>query len=178
MAPYLNNTQNIGYYVPTTNVWDIQQINTVDFNSSDFKELLVNLYQNLNKMSLAINARDNGMYFTQELVDNQQWFSTVNSTVVSTQRVNYRTTIDFGALPVTGTKSVPHNIDVTDTLSWTRIYGTATDQAGHTGIPIPYVDLAGNNIQIDVDNTNVNISTNSDYSNYTVTYVILEYLKS
>lgn len=176
--PYLNNTQDIGFYLPTTNVWDIQKINSVNVNSSDFKELLVNIYQNLNNISLAVNARDNGMYFTQELVDNQQWFSPINSTIVSTQRFNYRTTINFGALPVSGTKSVPHNINVTNTLSWTRIYATTTDQTGLKGIPIPYVDLAGNNIQIDVDSTNVNISTSFDYSNYTITYVVLEYLKS
>jgi hypothetical protein len=86
-------------------------------------------------------------------------------------------TVNFGALPNTSTKSVPHGITVTNTLSWTKIYGSATDQIGLTGIPIPYVDLAGNDIQIDVDQTNINISTSSDYSNYTICYVVLEYLK-
>ena len=60
----------------------------------------------------------------------------------------------------------------------TKIYGTATDAAGN-GIPIPYPSNTANaNIEINVDLTNVNITTAIDYSAFTTTYVVLEYLKN
>ena len=63
-------------------------------------------------------------------------------------------------------------------MSWTKIYGTATNASGN-GIPIPYADSVLNNeISINVDLTNVNITTAIDYSAFTTTYVILEYLKN
>lgn len=85
--------------------------------------------------------------------------------------------VDFGALPNTGTKSVPHNITVTGSTIWTRYYATAT-YPGSSGIPIPYASpTLANNIEINVDATNVNITTGSDRTAYTTTYVILEYLQ-
>jgi hypothetical protein len=46
-------------------------------------------------------------------------------------------------------------------------------------IPLPYASpTLVNNIQLSVDATNVTITTGIDYSAYTVTYVILEYIKS
>jgi len=176
--PYLNNTQDIGYYVPTTNVWDIQKINTVDVNSSDFKELLVNLYQNLNKMSKAVNTRDNGMYFNQELVNNQQWFSNINSTVLSQARIDYRKVVDFGALPNATTKSVPHGLIINANTTWTHIRATATDPIGLLGISLNYANTSGDIAVVDVDSTNVNITTNANFSNYTRCLVVLEFLKN
>lgn len=176
--PYLNNAQNTGFYVPTTNVWDIQSIQEVNVNSQDFKELLVNLYQNLNKMSLAINARDNGLYFNQELINNQQWFTAPSSTFAGQVRNDFRMVVDFGALPNTSTKSVPHGLIVDSNTTWTLVRATATDPIGLTGIEINYANTTGDIAVLDVDVTNVNISTNADFSNYTRCYVVLEYLKN
>jgi len=175
--PYPPNfQQNYGFFVPTTNVWDIQQINSVDVNSQDFKLLLINLYQNINKLSLAVNGRDNGYYMLDEMVNNQSWF-TPNSRNITNPRMDYRKVINFGALPNAATKSVPHGITVDANLSWTFIYGTATDPINFLGIPLPFVSTTGSDIQLDVDATNVNITTTIDYSAYTISYIVLEYLK-
>lgn len=176
---YLNNTQDFGFYVVTTNIWEIQQrLDQVDINSPEFKKLLVDMYQNINKLSLAVNARDNGFNTLQEVVTNQQWFSVDNSTLSSTQRPSYRIVINFGALPNATTKSVPHNIMTTSTLTWTRIQGAATNSSNLNGIPLPFASTMGDNVQLDVDSTNVNVSTTIDYSEYDISYIILEYLKS
>lgn len=87
-------------------------------------------------------------------------------------------TINFGTLPNTGTKSVAHNIPITVGVTFTRIYATASDTAGSLYIPIPFVETTGNEIQIDVDATNVNITTTSDRTNFTICYVVLEYIKN
>jgi hypothetical protein len=46
-------------------------------------------------------------------------------------------------------------------------------------IPIPYSSTTNidNNISIQVDDTDVNITTAADYSVYTICYVVLEYIK-
>ena len=177
-----NNATLYGSFIPTTNVWDVSQLYQTDVNSPEFKELLVRLYQNVNNIAIALNTKDTGYYTTQEFVNGQLYFPNpaLNSSTptVATFRQVFRTTVNFGALPNATTKSVPHNIDVTAGFSFTRIYATASDQVGLTYIPIPYVDaIDGKYIQLDVDATNVNITTTSDRTNYTVCYVVVEYIK-
>ena len=178
----VNNSQNYGSFVPTTNIWDATFIQDIDVNSPEFKELLIRLYQNLNLMALTLNTKDSGLYTNDEFVNGQLYFpnpalSSSTTTNPSARNV-YRKVINFGALPNTATKSVLHDIPITAGYSFTRIYGAASDQVGLTYLPLPFVDAAGtDNIQLDVDQFDINITTTSDRTNYTVTYVIVEYLK-
>ena len=179
----LPNPNNPGAFVATTNIWDVAQLYDIDANSIEFKELLVRLYQNINNIALLLNIKDTGLYNTFEIINGQTYFP--NPTLTSstsgfpTNRQVYRTTVNFGALPNTGSKSVAHNIVVTPSTTFTRIYATASDTTGETYIPIPYASpTLANNIEIFVDNTNVTITTGSDRTNYTICYVVLEYLQS
>lgn len=173
---------NFGSYIPTTSVWDPAQLLDIEVTSPEFKELLVRMYQNLNLMALVLNAKDTGLYGTQEFVNGQVFFPdptlSSSTTTFPDFRSVYRTVVNFGALPNAGLKTVAHGIPITSGFTFTRIYGAASDTTGLTYLPLPYVDSAGtNNIQLDVDVVDVNITTTSDRTNYTVTYVILEYLK-
>jgi len=175
--------QPLGFLLPTTNVWDVNEIYDVNVNSDEFKELLVRLYQNLNNMSLSINLRDAGYYDTLEFLNGQQFFPNPalnsSSTTQPSYRGVYRKVINFGALPNAGTKSVAHRITCTTRTSFTRIYGASTDPVGLNYIPIPYASpTAANNIELKVDATNVTIITGSNRSAFTITYVILEYLQT
>lgn len=128
----------------------------------------------------ALNDKEIAQYNTVELVTGQKWFTPGDATKL---RYVYRKIIDFGALPNAATKSVAHGITTTATTVFTRIYATATDPAASTtnsAIPIPYVDPAvlANGIEINVDATNVNIITAANYTAYTTTYVVLEYIQS
>jgi hypothetical protein len=178
--------QNYGVFAPTTNVWDVSQINNIEGLKPELKELLVRLYQNLNIMSLVLNAKDTGYYNTQEIVNSQQWFPnpllssapTMTSTAIF--RPVLRTVINFGALPNAAAKTARHHIFCSSQTTFTRIYATASDTTGLTYIPIPYASTTAvaNNIEIKVDNTNVTITTAANYSNYNVCYVVLEYLQT
>lgn len=175
------NPVTSGLFVPTTNVWDVSQLYEVDVNSPQFKELLVRLYQNINNISLALNIKDSGYYITDEFVNGQLFFPnpTLNSSTLANAefRQVFRLVIDFGALPNTAAKVVPHNLAVNIGYTFTRIYATASDTTGFNYIPIPYASSSGaDNIQLDVDATNVTITTASDRTNFNVTYVILEYI--
>ncbi len=172
-----------GAFVPTTNVWDVTEIYSTDVTSPEFKELLVRMYQNLNIMSQVLNIKDSGYYSLLEFVNGQKFFinPALNSTTSTqpTYRQVFRTTVNFGALPNTGTKSVAHNIAPTTNFSFTRLYGAASDQAGKNYIPIPYASASGaDNIELNADATNVNITTASDRTAFTLCYVVLEYIKS
>lgn len=185
-----NNIRNVGAFVPTTNVWDVQEVYNVDVTSPEFKELLVRLYQNLNNMSLSLNIRDAGYYVQTEFVNGQLYFAdpTLNSLTPQQPifRQVYRTTINFGALPNAGTKQVPHNIDSPSTpipagsaITFTRIYGSSTDPIAQSYIPLPYAStVLANNIELFVDNEFVNVTTAVNYSAYTFTYIVVEYIKS
>lgn len=179
------NPQEYGLFVPTTNIWDMQQLQQVDVNSPEFKELLVRLYQNINNICTALNLKDSAYYNTQEFVNGQAWFPNpaLNSTTATapTFRQVYRQVVNFGALPNAGAKAVLHNIPITIGYSFTRIYAVASDKVALTYIPIPYVDVTtagAADIQLDVNATQVVITTASNRTNYTVCYVVLEYIKN
>ena len=169
----------VGAYLPTTQVWDIPDIQKMDVNSSDFKELIVRLYQNIGNITQATNGKDTGIYDTSEFVCGQLFFPNPNPIAGQPNdfRQVYRKVINTGTLPTAGVplSTIAHNITLIKSV--TRIYGAATDPAG-TYIPLPYVAAAGNNIALWADNTNVYINAlGTDRSSFTISYVILEYVK-
>ena len=170
-----------GIFVPTTDIWDVAEIYDVEITSPEFKELLIRMYQNLNRMSLAINIKDSAWYDTNQFVNNQIFFpnpatSSFNST--NPDRQVMRLVVNFGALPNTGTTSVAHGIVCTGITTFTRIYGVANDVTNKVYLPLPYASsTAANNIELNVDATNVNIITGSDRTAFTICYVILEFLQ-
>jgi hypothetical protein len=171
-----------GLFVPTTNVWDVSQLYSIDVNSTEFKELLVRLYQNINNIALALNLKDSGYYVPTEFVNGQLYFpnATLNTAASGPApfRQVFRKIINFGALPNAGSKSVAHGILITPTYSFTRIYATATNP-NTSFIPIPYASpVLANNIELQVDTVNVTITTGSNRTAYTICYVVLEYITS
>ncbi len=182
MASSYNSQANPGLFVPTTNIWDVQQLYSTDVNSEEFKELLVRLYQNINNISMALNLKDTGYYTIQEFLNGQVFFpdpalsSTTSQT--PTYRQVFRTTVNFETLPNAASKSVAHNIAITSGYSFTRIYGAATNTARTSFIPLPFASPTLNqNIKLEATATNVVITTAIDYTAYTVCYIVLEYIK-
>lgn len=170
-----------GNFLPTTQVWDVSQIESTDVTSPEFKELIVRLYQNLNNHAMAVNAKDTGSYDTQEFVNGQTFFASSgsdSSTSSNEGRQVFRKVINFGSLPNNTTKTVAHDVSISDDVSFTRIYGTTNDKIAHSYLALPYAtSTAADIIELYVDGTNVAIKTGKDRTSYTVTYVILEYLK-
>jgi hypothetical protein len=181
--PTFNNPQGYGAYNPTTNIWDVSQIYSVEVNSPEFKELLVRLYQNLNLLATLVNLKDTGYYDLQQFINGQQYFpnpvlSSATGTM-PTYRPVYRLVINFGALPNATTKSVAHGITCTSATTFTRIYATASDTTGFNYIPIPYASpTLVNNIELKVDSTNVTIITGSNRTNFNICYVVLEFMQT
>jgi len=177
------NPQQVGAFVPTTNIWDVQSLYNASLTDENvLRELLVRLYQNINNISLVLNIKDSGYYDTKEFVNGQLYYPNPNSTSISPVGIRYRQVfrkvIDFGSLPNAGITSVPHGISITGQTTFTRIYGTANDLTNMSYIPLPYTsNVANSNIELYVDAINVNIATGVNYSTYTTTYIVLEYLQ-
>lgn len=173
-----------GSFVPTNFIWDVQQLNQVDVNSPEFKELLVRLYQNINLMAIALNTKDSAYYNTQEFVNGQLYFPnpSYNSSTAAQPgfRQVYRKVLNYTtALPNNGSTSIAHGISCTAQTTFTRIYATASDITGFNYIPIPYASpTLANNIELRVDATNVTITTGSNRTNFTKTYIVLEYMQA
>lgn len=165
-----------GAFVTTTEMWDLGAIFEFSPDSDEFKNLIVELAQNINEIALVLNIKVSGYYPLLEFVNGKLFFP--NPTAANpVYRQAFHKLINFGALPNAGTKSVAHGLTVDANFTFTRIYGTATDPST-AGIPLPYSSTTLiNNIELSVDATNVNITTGIDRTGFTTTYVILEYLK-
>lgn len=176
-------SSQFGAFVPTTNIWDVQNLYQTDVNSPEFKELLVRLYQNVNTIALVLNIKDTGMYQLSEFVNGQLLFpNPANNSSTAAYPANrqiLRQVYNFGALPNTTTKSVPHHITCTAHTTFTRIYGAASDTSGFHYIPLPYAsNSAGASIELNLDGTNINVTTGSDRTNFNITYIIVEYVQT
>ena len=175
-----NLQNNTGLFIPTTNIYEIDDIQTKGLDKELIRNILIHLYQDMNNVAIALNLKDSAYYFNEEFMNGQVLFpnpGTMNPNFAGRQI--FRTVINFGVLPNTTTKSYPHNIQITNSTTFTRIYGTASNPLTFSYIPIPYASTTSvaNNIQISVDSVNVNITTGANQSAYTTTYVILEYVK-
>ena len=171
-----NEVINWGSYIQTTAVYDVAQLQDIDVKSTEFKELLIRLYQTVNSIALVLNTKDTGYYFLNPFQTGQQFFNATND--LNNLRPIYRQVVDFGALPNSSTKSVAHNIpNLGTTWSLVRLDCCST-QPNTTAIHIPGFDPADITKPINIwfDPTNVNIQTTSNMSAYTITWVIIEYI--
>jgi|SRR6185312_5291573 len=173
-----NQSQDSGLYLPSTYIYDIQNLSNIEL-PEDLRELLIRLYQSINDITEAINLKNTGYYVTTEFNTGQLLFNANND--FSQLRNIYRTTINFGALPAAGTKSVAHGITgISSTYTGVKLYGVATNPATPQFIPIPYssASAVASNLELTLDATNVNITTGgTDYSAYTRTLVVIELVK-
>lgn len=141
------------------------------------------LRQYLNDIAIGLNAKENGFYIDNETPTAGLFIPTFSNTTA--QNINYRPmfrlVVDCGALPNTSTKSVAHGLTTTQTYSIVKIYGGATDPGASTlteALPLPFASpTLSDNISVTMDATNINITTGSDRTAYTRSYVVIEYIK-
>lgn len=147
------------------NIPDINKVTDADMN--EIKDVVNENYQEQQNTQVQINAL--ATYSTEEQVIGK-WIN--NETV-------YRKVVNFGALPNTSEKSVPHNISNFNFA--TKIDGIAYNSDGRT-FPLPAVSFgisSGNvtpSIYVFADRTSITIGTGVDRSAYSG-YVIIEYTK-
>jgi len=195
MAGNYPDYADLGVYLQTTFTYDVQKLESLDVNSKEFKELLVRMYQSINKIAISLNNKQSGYYPLTEFVSGGQFFpiTTSSATGAVNQRQEYVKTFNFGVLPNSTIKAIPHGITINtpnDNITFTHIYATGTTSnpvtpIGPAGIygnlvgwPIPYVYPHPSEIALYITTTHVVIETFSDYTNTDRCIVVLKYLKT
>jgi len=167
---------NTGSFVPTTNVWDVNEIYELEEIGEDLKDLLVRLYQNINLIAQVLNTKDTAYYINQEFAIGQLYFNPASGNFFDL-RPGFRKVIDTGALAA-GVNTIAHGISVDAQTTWFFINGAATNSTSPLGVSLPYAGTAGtDNITVTVDATNVTITNNSGYT-FDRSSITLEYVKS
>lgn len=138
--------------------------------SDDWKEFLIQFTKLYADISRNTNARDIAIYDLVEVTTGQQWYVTGSP---QTKRSGFRKTVQIPAL-VLGLNSIAHGIAVgtPSTYVFTPSNGMIFNQALPKFVPIPNDD-----IHVDIDATNVNITIPAAYVGYTGN-MVLEYLKT
>ena len=92
-----------------------------------------------------------------------------------------RIVIDTGTLPNATTSTIPHTIGGAtgygNIFTLVNLYLSATDPIGLTSFSVQYWSMAGGDITVNLTNTDIVITTMSDYSAYTRSYCIIDYLQ-
>ncbi|MCC7147139.1 MAG: hypothetical protein IT443_11895 [Phycisphaeraceae bacterium] len=87
----------------------------------------------------------------------------------------YEITVDFGALPDTTSDTTPHGITGLNVSALVEIVAWASD--GTTVLPLPWTD-GTDALAIEVDATNITVTSNFDASAFTLCEVFLRYTKA
>lgn len=168
--------------LPTTLSIDVQRLYSVDVNSQDFKNLLVSIALDINKIMVAVNSKATINYSTNEVATGCTFYpdpaldSTTNRS--PSQRQILSKTINFGTLPNNTTKSVAHGIDWTSNFLLIGVRGAATNASKTKGISLGYSSpVAVENISLWADDTNVNVKTGMDRTEFTDTNIFIEFIK-
>jgi hypothetical protein len=177
----IDNNYRQGTALPTTYVYDVDEI---DIESEGFKELIVRLQQDTNRIILALNRKIDGSHFQTVFNTGALFFASSNaSNTNDNMRPIFTTTVIFGALPNASIKSVAHNIPpaVLSAGLWTLVgWQISATLPNTTSVPIPGFDPTDITKPINAwfDKTNVNIQTTSNMSTYTICYVTFTYILS
>lgn len=166
-----------GQFLPTQYIFDVQALRTNAIEQPQLRELLIRVALAFQQSNITVNNKTSATYSLQEILDNNQWFTTT----ANNPRAEYRKVINIGALLNAAPSTIAHGITVTSTTVFTNIRGFASDTTNNVYIPIPFVDVSGTiaagNIEIYVDATNVVITPTGDATNFDVCLVVLEYIQ-
>lgn len=145
----------------------------------DWEEARNFIVEQLKRVSNAINLREIGWFLDEELLSGKQFIPGVTLSGDSQQyRTILRKVIDFGALPNTGNKAVAHGITVDNNFTLMQLYAAATNPTTNVSIPIPFASgILTENVKINMDTTNINITTFSDRTAFTRCFVVVEYIQ-
>ena len=107
---------------------------SLEFPEEDkaFKQKLYDTHQ---RVASSVNGKIGGLYVPTEKTTSAQYFDPTNP---QKNKNVYRMVVDFGALPNSSSKSVPHNISGwNDRYRLRQSYGASTSPSTLEAVPIP-----------------------------------------
>lgn len=91
-------------------------------------------------------------------------------------RTLYRKIINTGSLPNSANKEVAHGIS--NLRRVVNLHGYAFRASDSVTLPLPYASTVELTVRLVADGSNIRVTTSSDRTNYTESYVIVEYTKT
>jgi len=140
------------------------------------------IVEQLKRLANAVNFREIGFFIDEEVLSGKAFIPGLNIVSDGGSSQQFRTVlrkvIDFGTLPNAGAKSVPHRIVADANFTLVAMWAAATDPTG-LKIPIPFATpvALNQNIALQMDATNVTITTGVDRTNFTRTFVVIEFMQ-
>lgn len=148
----------------------IENFNYIEQNfivpSPDDPDFVVKLTQYLRDIAKELRYKQIIVQSSQEQIIGQEFGRTI-----------FGKKIDFGALPASGTKCIPHGISITPAFRWRKIYAIAQKDDG-TGLQINFPGVSNDYINIYTTSSNVCIEVASDRSDFSTVTIFLEYIKN
>ena len=168
---------NTGSFVQQTPAFDVARLSETDVNSEEFKDLIVQLAQQTNNMSIVLNTKQSGLYLTNEFLNGNLYPpKTLTGNNQLRQRNEYQILVIFPQLTA-GVNTMVHGIPVDANTVFTGFKGMANDPTGFNYYPLPWASAAGlTNIEVKANATNIIITNNSGIV-FATTPVVLFYLK-
>lgn len=115
------------------------------------------------QIAILLNGKVIGSYSTTNNPAGKTYVQNTSSLQVS------RKVVDFGALPNTATKSVAHGLSVNNAFRIFDLYIAASNPG------VSYLCIKDQNLTMDA--TNINLTTASNLSAYTSSFVVIEYMR-
>ena len=146
-----------------------------DTMPDDWADAKATLVENLKKMTNVINTKERGTMFLEQIISGGQLFGTTAS--AQQPRTIYRTVVNFGGLPNATTTTVPHNINIDVNFTLVDLFISATNPTALTSFSLKYWSQdATEDILISLTSTNIVVKTLTDYSAFTRSIVVIEYV--
>jgi hypothetical protein len=172
-----------GQYLPTTPSYTLQEIYEATGKNTSLQNVFVKVYQDESDILQSLNNKITGLYTLEEYQTGALYFANpaYNSTTANRPMLRnvFRKTINTGQLANTGTTIIPHNFNCNSAYTLVFIGGAATDNTGLNYISLPYASpTLASNIEVRADATNIYITTGSNRSNFNLSQIVLEFIKS
>jgi hypothetical protein len=137
--------------------------------SQDQGQLIMDMYRKINDLVTIINAKTTGIYNNEEYFTCERWHLNARR---GQPKALYKITVDCGALPNAGTKNIAHGLPLAATWDIVNIFGVAKNPT----TPI-WIQIGEKDMTVDINATNIVITTLVDFSAYTTSYVTIVYIK-
>ena len=169
-----------GAYVQQTPIFNF---NDNDVNSVAFQDYMTQLTQSINNMALVVNMKDTGYYDTTSYISGRFWYRVPdpNGVLPPEYRPSLRQVYPFALQngTINPVQTIPHGLTFGPQFMIVDQWGVA-NWPSNGSIKLPYLSISGTSafIEVDVNATDIVITTQSDYSDFTNCFYVLEYVNS
>lgn len=135
--------------------------------------------EQLKRIANAVNIREIGWFLDEELISGKQFIPAVTPNSRPQQfRTVFRKVVDVNGLSNGVHAPVPHGINFDSRFTLVSLWGAATDPVNLLALQFSFAGVpTGNNIQLYIDSTYIQINCQTDRTSYTRAFVTIEYMQ-